>query len=366
MSRTQTLIGILSKPQHLHLLQSFAKQARKHANLCVFTPNDVQWQKKQVNAYVASSRGTWQRRLCPLPDVIYNRYLSDRKQEWKASFVQFRRQLEQHNIPYFNWSYFNKQQIFKLIQQTNNQQSIQHLPETEAVRNRAHLSQFISKHRLVFLKPTGGFAGIGIYRMVSKHAHDAQLHFHQGRKPILMKFATREAMVDFVHRKTRGFRRYIAQQGIHLLRYKDCPLDFRVHCNRNAKNEWVVSGIGAKKAGKGSVTTHKRTGGRIYHPLPILRYFFREQADQVYRQLQRTATRLATTIANQHPHLIGELGFDFGIDQSGKYWMFEANAKPGRAIFHHPALRHVGKRATQHIIDYCLFLAQRAKGGTGA
>ncbi|MEK1830725.1 YheC/YheD family protein [Priestia megaterium] len=32
--------------------------------------------------------------------------------------------------------------------------------------------------------------------------------------------------------------------------------------------------------------------------------------------------------------LIGELGFDFGVDYQGNVWLFEANSKPGRSIFH--------------------------------
>ncbi|GJM79748.1 hypothetical protein HMSSN139_22440 [Paenibacillus sp. HMSSN-139] len=79
-------------------------------------------------------------------------------------------------------------------------------------------------------------------------------------------------------------RGYVAQQGIRLIEIDSCPIDFRFHMHKNGKNQWVVVGIGAKKAGKGSVTTHLKNGGSLLTP---------EQA--LSRALARVPTRCCGT-----------------------------------------------------------------------
>lgn len=358
------VIGVLSKRSDRHLLRSLARQAAGRARFIAFSPSDVDWRAAKVRAMTRHPSGNWQRATMPLPDVIYNRLLCGRKTELGPSLRSFRQKIKDHNIPYFNWSYFNKQDIFQLLHDGDERQAVRHLPETIHQPSVKQVERLLQAHRLVFLKPTGGFAGIGIYRLESHGGDSCTVRFHRGVKPFQMHFSDRKSLVAFVRRKTRGFRRYVAQQGIELLQYKGCPVDFRVHCNRNGKNRWAVSGIGAKKAGRGSVTTHMRTGGTVYQPAKLLRYFYRERASQVVRQLKQTTIRLAEAIARRHPHLVGELGFDIGIDRDGNFWMFEANAKPGRSIFKHPALRAAVRTCDRHIVEYCLYLAGNA-GASG-
>ena len=337
--------------------------ARGKAMIYSFSPEDVDWNAKAVLALLLDANGRWIRRRMPLPNVVYNRLLVGRKREMSEPNRQFRHRLEQLGIPYFNRTYFNKQHIFQLLHTGKETAAIRHLPETLNTLDANVLHKFFDRHPTVFLKPTGGFAGIGIYRMISPSDKEATIHFHSGRRAQFMRFASRRAMIQFVRQKTHGFRRYIAQQGISLLRYRDCPLDFRVHVNRGRDNQWHVSGIGAKKAGKGSVTTHIRTGGSVYHPLPILKHFFQNKATSVMANLRTTSILLANAIARRSPHRVGELGFDLGIDDRGSIWMFEANSKPGRSIFKHRALHEAVKQCDQHIIEYCMYLAKNDKGG---
>ncbi len=337
--------------------------ARQQAIVFAFTPEDVDWSQRTVRASLWRGHGLWQQKTLPLPRVVYNRLLRGRKTDFSSALQHFRRQLRNHRIPIFNWTYFNKKEIFRLLKSSGDTHAIKYLPETIDEPTPQTLERLLAKHQTVFLKPVGGFAGIGIFRMISSSSRDARLHFHHGRQARMVRFPSRVAMIRYVAGRTRGFRKHIAQQGIALLRHLDCPVDFRVHMNRNRAGQWAISGIGAKKAGKGSVTTHLRTGGSVYHPLHLLRRAFPEQAEQLLQRLRSTSSELAAAIAKQSPHLIGEIGFDMGIDQKGRIWMFEANAKPGRSIFKHPALRGAMQRCYRHIMDYCLYLSEQRNGG---
>ena len=155
-----------------------------------------------------------------------------------------------------------------------------------------------------------------------------------------------------------ALRGYVAQQGIRLIEIDGCPIDFRFHMHKNGKNQWVVVGIGAKKAGKGSVTTHLKNGGSLLTPEQALDRSFGSRGEEVLRYAKSVAISLAESIEAHQQHIIGELGFDIGIDKDEKVWMFEANAKPGRSIFKHPSLRVEGKASVEHILEHCLYLSK--------
>ncbi|MNI78203.1 Endospore coat-associated protein YheD [compost metagenome] len=93
-------------------------------------------------------------------------------------------------------------------------------------------------------------------------------------------------------------------------------------------------------------------------PQQALGRVFGARADEVLQQAKQTAIRLAESLETQQRHLLGEIGFDLGIDQEENIWMFEANAKPGRSIFRHPSLRAEGKASIQHILEHCLYLSK--------
>jgi hypothetical protein len=109
------------------------------------------------------------------------------------------------------------------------------------------------------------------------------------------------------------------------------------------------------------VTTHIKNGGSLMTPEQALSRNFGERAGEVLQQAKSVAITLAQAIETQHQHLIGEIGFDLGIDQEEHVWMFEANAKPGRSIFRHPSLRVEGKSSVEHILEHCLYLSKFRK-----
>lgn len=158
---------------------------------------------------------------------------------------------------------------------------------------------------------------------------------------------------------------YVVQQGIRLIEIDHCPIDFRFHMTKDGNNEWVPAGIGAKKSGRGSVTTHVRTGGKLMTPDQVLSHVFGSRSEVILQRTKEVAIKLAKSIEKNYSHPLGELGFDIGIDQNEKIWMFEANSKPGRSIFKHPSLKIEGKNSLSNIIDHCIYLSrfqQRREG----
>ena len=149
----------------------------------------------------------------------------------------------------------------------------------------------------------------------------------------------------------------LVQQGIHLLRYEQRIIDFRVHTNKDDNGEWKVTAIAAKIAGTGSVTTHVRSGGEI----KTLDEIFTKDESQHYKEKLTTASlELSKALGRNIEGIIGEIGFDLGIDRNGDVWLFEANSKPGRSIFKHPELKEFDLLTRKLSMAFAIFLTEQS------
>ncbi len=133
--------------------------------------------------------------------------------------------------------------------------------------------------------------------------------------------------------------------------------DFRVHTNKNEEGVWQVSAIAAKIAEKRSVTTHINNGGIVKTIEEI--FPDRSTRNHIIRQLHDTALTLSRCLEEQLQMNIGEIGFDLGIDQQYRIWMFEANSKPGRCIFKHPKLKQYDELTAMLSLAYAVYLSKK-------
>jgi hypothetical protein len=169
-------------------------------------------------------------------------------------------------------------------------------------------------------------------------------------------------MMKYIYARSGRLRNYVAQQGIQLLEINGSPVDFRFHLVKSRNNRWTVAGVGAKQAAKGGVTTHLHSGGAVYAPLDALnKMMAKDAATAKFQESKNVVITLAEHVERNYPHLLGELGFDIGIDRTGGIWMFEVNSKPGRSIYKHPALRKDGRQTLKYLLNYFVYLGTRSR-----
>ncbi|MWV44032.1 YheC/YheD family protein [Paenibacillus sp. HJL G12] len=360
------LIGVLSDGPTTNSSQPFSsrtgfikqllREGKRKCYIFAFTPRDINWQQETVNGYFLNDNGSFYRKTVPLPDVVYNR-LPSRKAETSSSINQLRERLGRRKIPYFNWSFFNKSDIYRLLENDNTVNL--YVPESHMNPTPEKIKDMLERHQFLYYKPSGGSLGKGIYRLIYLPKKGYFARYRKGNGNVLLRFSSFNSMMRMLQsRHGRSLDSYVIQQGIRLVEIDNCPIDFRFHMHKNGNNKWVVVGIGAKKAGRGSVTTHLKNGGSLLTPQQALGRTFGSRSDEVLQNAKKIAITLAEAIEFHHQHLLGEIGFDLGIDQDEKVWMFEANAKPGRSIFSHPSLRSEGKASVEHILEHCLYLSK--------
>lgn len=342
-------------------IKQLLREGSKKSYIFAFTPRDINWQTDTVHGFFLSSGGEFTRKTVPLPDVVYNR-LPSRRFDFSPSINQLRERFARKRVPFFNWSFFNKSDIYHLLE--SDPEVSRFVPESHLNPSSERIKSMLERHPFVYYKPSGGSLGKGIYRLSHLPKRGYYVRYRKKNNNVLLRFSSFKSMLRMLQSSQgQSLKGYVIQQGIQLIEIDNCPIDFRFHMHKNGSNQWVVVGIGAKKSGRGSVTTHIKNGGSLMTPEQALGRVFGDRAGEVLQRAKNTAITLAQAIEHHHHHLLGEIGFDLGIDQQEKIWMFEANSKPGRSIFQHPSLRAEGRASVEHILDHCLYLSKfRGKG----
>ncbi|WML38636.1 YheC/YheD family protein [Neobacillus sp. OS1-2] len=321
----------------------------------VFGEQHINWEQGTIEGYFFHNEG-WQIVEVPLPNVIYDR-LPNRKSEGNPKLIKVRDRLQkEYLIPWYNPGFFNKLDIYERLQQdaavTN------YLPETYPFTSFSDIETMLSKYGHVYLKPKNGSLGLGVHQVIyDKHTDDYYCRYqdNQGVNR-LRKYSSLERLFQsvFAHQTVETM---LVQQGIHLLRNEQRAIDFRVHTNKDDQGKWHVTAIAAKIAGSGSVTTHARSGGDIK---TISEIFPAEKCELYTERLSNAALLLSTALDANVEGIIGEIGFDLGIDRNGDVWLFEANSKPGRSIFSHPELKEFDYLTRKLSIAFAVFLTEQS------
>ncbi len=363
--RLGPLVGVMTTsrtPSRSSIIRPYISAGHKRSFYFAFHPEDVNWASETVRGYFLTASGSWTRRTVPLPDVVYNR-MGSRRSERLPSMEQLKERFQRRGIPIFNWNFFDKSEVYELL--AGEPDAEEHVPESITGPTFQQLKEMLRKHRFVYLKPTAGSLGRGIMRLTYKPQSGYYLRYRRNGRNTVLHYKRFTELQRAVRLRTSSLSRYVCQQGIRLAEIDRCPIDFRFHLNKDSSNRWVVAGIGAKKAGRGSVTTHLRNGGKLLTPEQALNLTFGDRAREILEKAKRETIKLAEVIERKSKHRVGELGFDIGIDTEGRIWMFEANAKPGRSIFKHPALKGQGRQSLRYIFDYCMYLSKFRTGSDG-
>ncbi|HEX6923378.1 MAG TPA: YheC/YheD family protein [Bacillales bacterium] len=322
---------------------------------CVFGRHHINWENGTMDGFFYRKDG-WQQITVPFPDVIYDR-LPNRRTEQLTRFQSVKRQLQDdYLIPWFNPGFFDKWQMHELLQ--TDDRSLPFLPESFFGPSLRTLESMLDAHRHLYLKPAKGSLGLGIHQIIKhQEKEDYYCRFHDGKQTRLRRFDTLEALIRQQLPDGR-VKHLLAQEGIHLLQWQNRAVDFRVHTNKNEDGDWVISTVAAKAAGHGSVTTHIKYGGEVKTIEEILGHGLEKEA--ALNKLQHAALTISSVIDEKVEGMVGEIGFDLGLDKDGRVWLFEANAKPGRHIFIHPKLKEAEEKSRKLPLAFAVHLARNA------
>ncbi|OCA84360.1 hypothetical protein A8F94_16785 [Bacillus sp. FJAT-27225] len=320
----------------------------------LFTPQSIDWTTLTIKGQFLAN-GMWETMLLPFPSAIYDRVPSRRAEQHPQCQYAKEKLTKEYKIPTFNPGFFNKIDIHTKLKQ--NPKARIYLPETTLFNSVPEARRLLDQYGSIYLKPANGTLGIGICQVIADFPGSACYCRFRNKKGEnkLLKFPTLEALASKMF-NSRTLKNLLVQQRIALMKVDGRPVDFRVHTNKDGSGQWQVTAIAAKLAGNGSITTHATNGGKI-SPLHEL---FGNESTEIETKLTNAALELSHILEEKIDGFAGEFGWDFGIDKNGRVWLFEANSKPGRAIFHYSAMRHSEKQTRKLIIDFAIRLAEKS------
>jgi hypothetical protein len=321
----------------------------------IFGEQHIDWEQGLIRGYFFHQNG-WEIREVPFPNVIYDR-LPNRKTENRSILKRTKERLQrEYLIPWYNPGFFNKLDVYDRL--IDDPSVAKFLPETSPFTSFSYIEDQLAKYGHVFIKPFNGSLGYGVHQIIydKQDNHYYCRYCNKEGENRLQKFSTLEGLFSHVFNQ-QNMSKMIIQQGIQLLRINQRTVDFRVHTNKDEDGKWQVTAIAAKVAGAGSPTTHMKNGGVI----KTLEEIFNEDESSLYNEkLTEVSLKLSESIENHMEGIIGEIGFDLGIDRNGDVWLFEANSKPGRSIFTHPQLKEFDLLTRKLSIAFAVFLTEQS------
>ena len=195
-----------------------------------------------------------------------------------------------------------------------------HIPQTKRY-NAANLHSMLSTYGMVVIKPVVGGGGYGVIKVTKEgetYSYTAMSkHRSFGRFDRLFR------SLSGVKKK----RSYIIQRGIHLSKIDGRPIDYRVKVVK-VRDYWEIRAMVGRLARRGLFVTNLCKGGSKLSASQGIRRSLSGGKVAAKKSEMRQLTVLCTTILERKFPGIGQLGFDYGIDTSGKIWIFEVNTRP--------------------------------------
>ncbi|MBU7006671.1 YheC/YheD family protein [Phosphitispora fastidiosa] len=332
---------------------------RINAVCFAFSPGDIDWENETIHGSIpedsTKEMQQWKQVIFPFPDVVYDRGLFP-KGEKRSMATEVRRFFRKHpRTKLFNPAFFGKWKTHNFL--SGHEDICPHLPETMLYTAAADIAKLTARHGTVYLKPSGGSSGKGI--IVLKKRDSGYLasyrEFRSLKTVVIPDFPQLNTVLDNL---IKG-RRYIAQQGIRLAKIHGNPFDIRVLMQKNRYGEWLRTGSAARVAAPGNLISNIHAGGHAERITEVLQTVFPNPrlTHRVLDDIRKLSSLIAGFISTEGNPLFGEIAVDLGVDETGKVWVIECNAIPGRSVFRRIGANGIVARAISRPMEYAYYLS---------
>ena len=211
-----------------------------------------------------------------------------------------------------------------------NEALLQYIPETRWM-NQENLAEMLDTYGMVYVKPDNWTWGRGVIKV---EKGKGEFRYQIGKKRYTYyDFANLiEALELTINNKMKNRdannRKYIIQQGIHLLQYNDRIFDLRLMVQKTPENQFEVTGILGRLAHPERIVTNFHSKGEIYTIEHLLNHYMAEEKLQSYKAMLYELAEQIGPLYNRKA-----IGIDIGIDRNFFPWIIEVNIRPDPFVF---------------------------------
>lgn len=278
-----------------------------------FTPKDVDFKTKTISGlfYV---NGRWRRQETSFPLAIDNEVIRDRK------FLQALDK-ECYLTSHFVGS---KKEVSEKLRGTSGFEEV--LIPDKTIQSVQDVYSFIEEFGCTILKPIVSNGGRNIFTIKRV---DGKLELGSDNES---SFVSEKEFQAF-YEKTIKPRVYIAQPFIDSRTQQGDPFDIRMHVRKNLSGEWQSAAIYPRIGIGKEITSNISQGGGVSPLNSFLESNFNDNWKEVRESLLRISRWFPKKFEELYEFDFDAFGIDFGIDKSGKPWLFEVNTFPGVKYF---------------------------------
>ena len=227
----------------------------------------------------------------------------------------------------------SKWAVYEILE--NNERTFRYIPETQWM-NKENLAEMLDTFEMVYVKPDNWTWGRGVIKVEKIKIKKSKPQF---RYQIGRKISTFHHFTDFIEaleltiskkmkNRNTNDRKYIIQQGIHLLKYNDRIFDLRLMVQKSPEKHFEVTGILGRLAHPKRIVTNFHSKGEIYSIEHLLQPYMAEEKLQKYKASLEELAKQIGPLFNRKA-----IGIDIGIDENFFPWIIEVNMKPDPYVF---------------------------------
>ncbi|HGH5980985.1 TPA: YheC/YheD family protein [Kluyvera georgiana] len=291
--------------------------AMQNAKLIYFTPDDVDINKKKINAlhYVD---GQWRTIVSDFPDVIENDERSLRRKDIFSVLTQ--------NAPFTMHLLGGKLTTFNRIKKAGIYEELL-IPDysINTLTDFTHAAGFFERF---VIKPMRGSQGSNVSYF--ERIEGGVRVNHCGK---VSELSTAD-LANFYH-DVIGEKHYLLQKYVESRSSHGLPFDIRIHVRRGAEARWKLVKIYARIGAGDTIVSNISAGGSMASASSFLTVQFgQDKGRQILNDLRALAKSFPAKFQSLYPEfMIDALGIDIGVDREGKLWIFEVNSCPGAKFF---------------------------------
>ncbi|MGZ4105898.1 MAG: YheC/YheD family endospore coat-associated protein [Tumebacillaceae bacterium] len=330
----------------------------------VFSPLDLDWENLCVTGYRRLGHNRWSKEQVPFPDVVYDQIIS-RTFENRADVAPERERLYKLLAPrYFNPGYFDKWQVHEWL--SKNVRTASYVPNTICFRSVEQTAEFLYRYSDVYMKPVHGSLGIGILRV--RRQPDGRVFYQLKKKDGSLNQKHAGSISVFLKEYQRRLLRgpYIIQEALRLRTWQGRPFDIRLVLQKDETGHWQRTKMFCRIAQEGQITSNLSTGGDAISAKQLLSEILQndKNVSRVMKELRQIGDLIPGVIEQEHGGTIGELGLDLGLDESGRIWVIEVNAKPWKKPnIAEGEWKNLALLAFQRPVQFATYLCQKHLDG---
>ncbi|MBU7592263.1 YheC/YheD family protein [Metabacillus halosaccharovorans] len=289
--------------------------------IIVFSLDGIDREKETITGLMYDpKRNNWTEGLFSYPSSVFSVVETSLTENWSTYINTMEHFHQKLGKRMFNYPNFDKWQMYQLLKGKLQQ----YLPKTMIYYEPEDVWKMLKEYPSLYVKPINGRLGKYVLK-ITRISNGVIVK--DGRQSKKVKHIKSWSLFKFYLRRILKEESYLIQQAIDLVKFDDQIIDFRIIMVKNSQGKWDNIGAFSRYGGKNSIVSNITAGGKAEIGRTTLKTVFELSIKEMI-DLINLITNLMTdaiTILEENGYHLGNLGFDIGIDQSGKVWIIEIN-----------------------------------------